>query len=111
MIQLIAFFTTCESAEASQVSKETAIREARGADSSRFGNALALSSASLHVSATTLARQNQGIDPSDEPLEPVPKEKKQPLADRLVDAFVAYCHVAQVSVSHMMATLQGVSSC
>lgn len=76
-------------AEASQVSKETAMREARGADSSRFGNALALSSASLHVSATTLARQSMGVEEPEEPVDLDPKEKKKPLAERLVDVFVA----------------------
>ena len=76
-------------AEASQLSKESAIREARGADSSRFGNALALSSASLHVSATSLARQSMGVEDSEQPGETEAKEKKKPLAERLVDVFAA----------------------
>jgi hypothetical protein len=98
--------------QASQVSKETAIREARGADNARFGNALALSSASLHVSGTSLARQSMGVEDLEPPLEQEPKEKKKPLAERLVDASVAQrTGVAFSIVSSMTALLYVASHC
>lgn len=69
------------------MSRETASREARGIDSSRFANTLALSAATLHVSTSRPSHKNED-DIVDDEVKPG-KAKKAPLAERLLDTLVA----------------------
>lgn len=68
--------------QASQSSKETCSREAIGADSSRFANAL-LCSGSVHTRHEAGPEEDPNHDEADGGKKA--KEKKAPLAERLLD--------------------------
>ena len=70
--------------QARQISRETNSRESIGKDSMKFSNALMLGSTTLHVSPASLEKMTGKEDVDDEEGKGK-KEKKAPLAERLVD--------------------------